>query len=353
MRGAPRNRADGITLHAKIASNAAAMRRWLDDAETALANHSDRLNAINIFPVADGDTGTNLYHTVRVAASAAATADGTDLGDVLGAAGQAAMEEAWGNSGTLFAVFLDAFAAALAGHVRLSGPLLARALHHAQIRAWSALSEPVGGTMLSVLEAAADGAAAASGSVAHEDSNLALAAALDGAVESALGAVVATEGQLGVLASARVVDAGGVGLLLVLAALRAAILGDGIAEDTLEALHGLRVQDPHIHGDQPEAEGVEIMCTIQLSPLDAAGLRQRLDEVGDSVIMSPVGAFDDAAGVCRWRVHVHVADPDGALELIRAIGEPERVALTELRSDGPPRDDTQHFVQEDRRGRSA
>lgn len=340
-------------MHAKIASNAAAMRRWLDDAETALANHSDRLNAINIFPVADGDTGTNLYHTVRVASVAAAAADGTDLGEVLGAAGQAAMEEAWGNSGTLFAVFLDAFAASLAGHVRLSGPLLARALHHAQIRAWSALSEPVGGTMLSVLEAAAGGAATASGSAAHEDSNLALAAALDGAVEAALGAVVATEGQLGVLASARVVDAGGVGLLLVLAALRTAVLGEGIAEDTLETLHGLRVQDPHIHGDQPEAEGVEIMCTIRLSPLDAAGLRQRLDEVGDSVIMSPVGAFDDEAGVCRWRVHVHVADPDGALALIRAIGEPERVAMTELRSEGAPGDGTEHLVQEDRRGRSA
>jgi dihydroxyacetone kinase-like predicted kinase len=338
-------------LHVKIASNAAAMRRWLGDAETALANHSDRLNAINIFPVADGDTGTNLYHTVRVAATAATATEGTDLGVVLGAAGQAAMEEAWGNSGTLFAVFLDAFAAALAGHPRLSGPLLARALHRAQIRAWSALSEPVGGTMLSVLEAAADGAASACGAAGNDDSNVALRAALDGALEAAAGAVVATEGQLGVLASARVVDAGGVGLLLVLAALRGAVLGDGIAEEALEALHGFRIQDPHITADQPEAEGVEIMCTIQLSPLDAASLRQRLDEVGESVIMSPVGAFDDAAGLCRWRVHVHVTDPDAALELIRGVGEPERVALTELRSEDAPAGGAGDFAQENRRAR--
>lgn len=311
------------------------MRRWLADAETALANHSDRLNAINIFPVADGDTGTNLYHTVRAASTTAAATPGTDLGMLLGAAGQSAMEEAWGNSGTLFAVFLDAFAASLAGHTRLSAPLLARALHRAQIRAWSALSEPVGGTMLSVLEAAADGAAAAIAAEAHDDSNLALAAALDGAVEAALSAVVETEAQLGVLTSARVVDAGGVGLLLVLAALRTTVLGEGIPEDTLETLHGFRVQDPHIHGAQPEALGVEIMCTIQLSPLDAAVLRQRLDEIGESVIMSPVGAFDDEAGLCRWRVHVHVEDPDAAVRLIREIGEPERVAFTELRSQGP------------------
>jgi dihydroxyacetone kinase-like predicted kinase len=311
------------------------MRRWLADAETVLANHRDRLNAINIFPVADGDTGTNLYHTVRAAAQAATETPATDLGELLGAAGQAAMEEAWGNSGTLFAVFLDAFAASLKGHVRLSAPLLAAALHRAQIRAWSALSEPVSGTMLSVLEAAAEGAASTEASAAGADSNQALAAALDAVIESALGAVVDTEAQLGVLATARVVDAGGVGLLLVLAALRSAVLGEGLSEDSLEALHGFRVQDPHIHADQPEAVGVELMCTVSLSPLDAAGLRQRLDEIGDSVIMSPVGAFDDESGVCRWRVHVHVADPDAALTLIRSVGEPERVAFTELHADIP------------------
>lgn len=331
------------------------MRRWLADAETVLANHSDRLNAINIFPVADGDTGTNLYHTVCAASAAAAEAPGNDVGTLLAAAGQAAMEDAWGNSGTLFAVFLDAFAASLAGHQRLSAPLLARALHRAQIRAWSALSEPVGGTMLSVLEAAAGGAASVSGRAAHEDSNVALAAALDAVVEAALGAVVATETQLGVLTKARVVDAGGVGLLLVLAALRTAVLGEGIPEDTLETLHGFRVQDPHIHGDQPETQGVEIMCTITLSPLDAADLRRRLDEVGDSVIMSPVGAFDDVAGACRWRVHVHVTDPDSTLELIRTVGEPERLALTELRSDAPGSDGqpAEHFVEDTGRGRTA
>ena len=327
-------------MHAKIASNAAAMRRWLADAETVLANHSDRLNAINIFPVADGDTGTNLYHTVRAAASAAADTPGNDVGEVLAAAGQAAMEEAWGNSGTLLAVFLDAVAATLRGNTRVSGPLLAAALHRAQIRAWSALSEPVAGTMLSVLEAAADGAASARAphtgtGDGGPDSNQALAAALDGAVQAAVSAVVDTESQLGVLTSARVVDAGGVGLLLVLSALRSAVLGEGLPDDVLDGLHGYRIDDPHIHPDQPHATGVELMCTVTLSPLHAAGLRQRLDEIGDSVIMSPVGAFDDGAGVCRWRLHVHVADPDAALALIRSLAEPEKISFTELHADPP------------------
>ena len=70
LRAGPRTPGDGITLHTKVAANAQAMKRWLGKAETALGNHSDRLNAINIFPVADGDTGTNLYLTVRAAAQA-------------------------------------------------------------------------------------------------------------------------------------------------------------------------------------------------------------------------------------------------------------------------------------------
>ncbi|WP_225668246.1 nucleotide sugar dehydrogenase [Arthrobacter sp. AET 35A] len=93
-------------MQTKITANATAMKRWLSKAEESLGNHSDRLNAINIFPVADGDTGTNLYLTVRAASQAANAAETTDLGELLRIAGQAAMEDARGNSGTLFAVFL-------------------------------------------------------------------------------------------------------------------------------------------------------------------------------------------------------------------------------------------------------
>ncbi|WP_138443612.1 DAK2 domain-containing protein [Sinomonas susongensis] len=312
------------------------MRRWLGMAETVLANHSDRLDAINIFPVPDGDTGTNLYLTAHAAAQAAMAADSQDLGVVVGAAGQAAMEEARGNSGTLFAVFLDAFAVPLAGQSRLSGPLLAESLHRCRIRAWSALSEPVEGTMLSVLAAAADAAASASeladaGETPH--SNAVLVRTIDAIVEAAVGAVVDTEGQLPTLHDARVVDAGAVGLLLVLGALRAAVIGEGLGDQIFDRLHGYAVQDPHIHAQQPPAQGVELMCTITLSPLDAAGLRHRLDELGESVIMSPLGPLDEDSGFVRWRVHVHVVDPEAALAEIRRAGEPEKISFTELHSD--------------------
>jgi dihydroxyacetone kinase-like predicted kinase len=345
-------------LQTKIAANAQAMKRWLGKAETTLGNHSDRLNAINIFPVADGDTGTNLYLTVRAAAHAlqgintgsnpataalpvitrdfADHAAGlpdpvqSDVGIVLAAAGQAAMEQARGNSGTLFAVFLCAAAEPLAGHTRLSAPLLAASLNRAQIRAWSALSDPVPGTMLSVMEAAARAAAAVDSAHEGDDSNHALGLALDAAVEAALAAVVRTEDQLDALHAAQVVDAGGVGMLLILDCLRSAVLGEELQSELLDGLHGYDVQDPHIHSAMPRDEGVEVMCTIPLSPLDAAMLRQRLDELGDSVIMSQVGGVADESGRYRWRVHVHVLDAEPAVMLIHSLGDPSDLSISEL-----------------------
>jgi dihydroxyacetone kinase-like predicted kinase len=317
-------------LQTKIAANAEALRRWLSKAEVVLGNHSDRLNAINIFPVADGDTGTNLYLTVRAAAKSASENPTSDVGELLAGAGQAAMEEARGNSGTLLSVFLAALAEPLRGTTRLTGPLLAAALQRAEIRCWSALSEPVEGTMLSVIASVSRAASAVHGAHDGDDSNHGLAATLEAVVEEALAAVVRTEAQLGALESAHIVDAGAVGFLLIMDTLRASALGQGLQPELLDGLHGFNVQDPHLHLDHVD-EGVEVMCTINLSPLDAATLRLKLDELGDSVIMS---AVTEVEGGYRWRVHAHVPDGDAALELIRELGEPMNVTMTELA--GPP-----------------
>ncbi|WP_234399392.1 DAK2 domain-containing protein [Psychromicrobium lacuslunae] len=318
-------------MQIKIAANAAAIRRWLARSEETLGNHSDRLNAINIFPVADGDTGTNLYLTVRAANRAAQECQSSDLGVLLSVAAQAAMEEARGNSGTLLAVLLAAMAEPLQGANRLSAPLLASALRRAQIRSWSALSDPIQGTMLSVLESAAEGAATVDDALSGDDSNRALAMALDGAVEAALAAVVKTEYQLSELERAQVVDAGGVGLLLVLDSLRAVILHQDLQEDLLDGLAGYDVHKPHIHEEMPVVDGVEVMCTINLSPLDAASLRMKLDELGNSVIMSPMVQLE-APDFYRWRVHVHADAPEQTLSAIRALGEPSNVTVSDLRA---------------------
>jgi dihydroxyacetone kinase-like predicted kinase len=184
--------------------------------------------------------------------------------------------------------------------------------------------------MLSVMEAAGRAAAAVDAAQNGNDSNHALGLVLDAAVEAALDAVIRTEGQLEALQAAHVVDAGGVGMLLILDCLRSAVLGEELQSELLDGLHGYDVQDPHIHADMPDDDGVEVMCTISLSPLDAATLRQRLDELGDSVIMSQVERSPDTEGRYRWRVHVHVLDSGPALEMISSLGEPTDVSVSEL-----------------------
>lgn len=299
-------------------------------AEQTLANHSDRLNAINIYPVADADTGTNLYLTIRAASQAVAESEPADVGATLAIAGRAAIEQARGNSGTLIAVAMSAMAEPLLGAQRLSGPLLAAALHRAQLRAWSALSEPMPGTILSVLEAAAKGATSAESALNGDESNQALAETISGAVCAARTAVEMTESQLDPLTRAGVVDAGGVGLLIILDCLRAVIVGEFLQEDLLDGLSGYKVQDPNIALEMPEQEGVEVMCTISLTPLAAAGLRLELDGLGDSVIMSAVTEEADATGAYPWRLHVHVPSAAVALDAIQAVGDPSNVSISAL-----------------------
>jgi dihydroxyacetone kinase-like predicted kinase len=128
-------------------------------------------------------------------------------------------------------------------------------------------------------------------------------------------------------------------MLLILDCLRSAVLGEELQTEMLDGLHGYNVQDPHIHTDMPDDDGVEVMCTISLSPLDAATLRQRLDEMGDSVIMSQVGGATDADGKYRWRVHVHVPAPEPAIALIGSLGEPTDLSVSQL---AQPRDPAGH-----------
>jgi uncharacterized protein len=142
--------------------------------------------------------------------------------------------------------------------------------------------------------------------------------------------VVRTEDQLDALTIARVVDAGGVGMLLILDCLRSAVMGQELQSELLDGLHGYDVSDPHIHTALPDDDGVEVMCTISLSPLHAATLRQQLDEIGESVIMSQVGSNPDVDGNYRWRVHVHVPAPEPAVAIIRSLGEPAQLSISEL-----------------------
>lgn len=322
----------------KIVNGPVAAKAWLKKVVHELGNHSDRLDAINIYPVADGDTGSNMFNTAQAMliavdeVSDAELAD-MDLGAILRLASRAGMEKAHGNSGTLLAVFLAGFAEPLNGVPRLNGPALADALESGSVRAWSALSEPVPGTMLSVIQAAAKSARhSLRESVTDPSSRACLIEVMTAIYDDVLAAVLATETQLPQLNNAHVVDAGAVGMMLVMDSLSAVVLGEHVVEARYQPLHGYEIQDPHIHAEATHEEGFEVMCTLEVGALEAATLRAKLDAIGTSVIMSPMSAPIVGTESYRWRVHVHVEDSDEALEVIRSVGEPSAVTVTELSS---------------------
>ncbi|WP_246179880.1 DAK2 domain-containing protein [Kocuria coralli] len=343
-------------MNHKKASNATAVRRWLEMAARDLQDHADVLNALNVFPVADEDTGTNLALTVSTASEAAGVLETPDLSELVTLAGQAALEEARGNSGTLFSVFLTALGHGLEGADRLTAAYLADAMSAGSVRAWSVLSDPVPGTMLSVLREAAAVGVPREG---EAGSNQQLAAYLLQLVGAAQEAVLASSHSLEVLRGTRKVDAGALGMLIILDALRRAVAGhepagpqlwagsgeatDG-AEPDAEEIHpvdevlariGYDLYPPVDDADTAVLEalreansGVEIMATLDLTALDAAAVRYELAERGDSVIVSAVSQLDD--DTWRWRVHVHVEDQQMALEVLRGRGTPRNITVTGL-----------------------
>lgn len=327
----------GMSKH-KILTGAVAVKAWLKKMVHELGNHSDRLDAINIYPVADGDTGSNMFHTAQAMLEAVNEVpepelSEMDLGTILRIASRAGMEKAHGNSGTLLAVFLAGFAEPLSGVPRLNGPALADALEAGSVRAWSALSEPVPGTILSVIQSAAKAARRSlRESAADPSSRACLIEIMTAIYEDVLAAVLATETQLKQLNEAHVVDAGAVGMMLVLDSLSAVVLGEHVVEARYQPLHGYGVQDPHIHETAEHEEGFEVMSTIELGALDAATLRAKLDAIGTSVIMSPMSSPTVGTELYRWRVHVHVEKSEEAIATMSSVGEPTAITVTELSS---------------------
>ena len=318
---------------------AAAVRRWFALAEEALQTHSGRLNRLNVFPVPDSDTGANMLFTVRACRRAADKATSEDLGELISIAGSEAMGEACGNSGTLLAVLISGFAEPLHGRQRLTVDGLSQGLERASLRAWSALSQPVEGTMLSVLDAIRDQARHGAAQASEPNSRAALEEAMVPLLATARDALEQTEKQLAPLTEAKVVDAGGLGLLLIFDALRATVRGSELDPYLPAGLsgwdsapHGVAASSPY-----PDPDAVELMCTVRLDPLGAASLRHQLDELGESVIITPIGPAAEAEedGTYRWRIHVHTTESQATLSAVRHVGLMESSTVTPLGGTRP------------------
>ena len=296
--------------------DAAVLRAWADGAVRALAEHRGELDALNVFPVADSDTGTNLYLTLREARQALAERSGDQAARGFA---RGALVGARGNSGVIVSQYLGELLRAVPPGP-LTGEALAVALRRATDAAYRAVASPVEGTVLSVARAVADGSGSLTGGPVEI-----LTAALDAGYE-ALGR---TPEQLAPLRAAGVLDAGGWGLLLVLGALaealgapahtpaHPAVLG---ADGTTRS--GTRGRHEHDGGTRPGHAGAvcphgaqtgafEVMYLVAGSEeaaddgAVAARLRAVLAEVGDSVAV--------VGGDGLWQGHVHTDDPVGAV----------------------------------------
>ncbi|MEU6834332.1 DAK2 domain-containing protein [Streptomyces rubiginosohelvolus] len=337
--------------------DAVAVRTWCSLALEALGRERAEIDAINVYPIADGDTGTNLYLTLESASAAVeavfaahetgATAPAT--ADAVRAMAHGALIGARGNSGTILAQLLRGMAGVLAdggdaAHLRL-------ALTSAADAARQAVAHPVEGTVLTV---AAEAAEAARGE--DPDLRTVVTAAYDGA----RAALARTPEQLAVLGRAGVVDAGGRGLVAVLGALVETVTGqapvrgprtasgnaakapvtvdggsvvglpvggtpvEGVAEGVLLA-SAPEEGPPDCPEDGSAGPAFEVIYLLEARDEQVARLRTRLDALGDSLVV--------VGGDGLWHVHVHVDDAGAAVEAGVEAGRPYRIRITHFATE--------------------
>lgn len=299
-----------------------ALRRWVVTARADLATHAASLDRLNVFPVPDGDTGTNLLLTMDQALHTLAEEAPTDLVAAAEALSRATLVAARGNSGVILSQLTRGVAQVVRdlGGDSLDGQGLAAALRRASDLARAGVGDPVEGTMLTVAEQAAIGAdRAAHGGGSLED-------VVDAGVGSASSALIATRDQLDVLHRAGVVDAGGAGYLLVIEALQRIVHGTpGTSTDPQPAW--LTVSEPHGCGAEQQTAGqatgpaYEVMYLLDGTDDERlATLRSGLAALGDSLII--------AGGPDLYSVHVHVDDVGPALDAGADAGRPHHFSVT-------------------------
>ncbi|MFN2518092.1 MAG: DAK2 domain-containing protein [Jatrophihabitantaceae bacterium] len=288
-----------------------AVRRWSRAAVELLDTHRAEIDELNVFPVPDSDTGTNLVTTMRAAAQALAASEGAiDAAAALLVLANGAVLGARGNSGVIISQLLQGMAEAAAEAPSCDAAVLRTGLRLGADRAREAVSEPVEGTILTVARAAAD---AAAGSTTLLEVTRVATVAADEALQR-------TPEQLPELARAGVVDAGGRGLVLLLDALARTVSGEQGAPPELirtpRTAQQLRSARETGSGDYD----FEVQYLLVAGGDAVTALRRKLIGLGDSAAV--IGTGD---GV--WNVHVHVNDVGAAIEAGVEAGRPYDITV--------------------------
>ncbi len=294
----------------------------------SLREAREEIDALNVYPVPDGDTGTNLFLTFQAAHQALKTSlaeqggeDAAELAPSVAAYARGLLLGARGNSGVITSQLVGALFRRIAGARpgERAAAVFAAGMAEAVEAAYSAVGRPVEGTILSVARAASEAAAEA-----VLDPALRTAGVIEAAVAAAYDALARTPDQLEVLRRAGVVDAGGRGLCLVLEAALAAYTGrmELVTASERRARRTISLPLPELpEGDLTEGgPAYEVMYLLDADDEAIPALRAALDPLGDSLVV--------VGGDGLWNVHVHVDDVGAAVEAGIEAGRPYRIRVT-------------------------
>ncbi|MBQ4600325.1 MAG: DAK2 domain-containing protein [Oscillospiraceae bacterium] len=275
-------------------------RRMMISATASIEINKQALNELNVFPVPDGDTGTNMSMTINAAAADLRKAEDPDLGKAASISASAMLRGARGNSGVILSLLLRGISKKLKGAEECDGVLWAAALQEGVDAAYKAVMKPAEGTILTVARLAAAKAADA----ANENNYFEFVQ--EAAIAEAKVALANTVNQNPVLKKAGVVDAGGKGWLLVLEAFYAVLQGQDIVAPEAGSAE---VKEQAAFSDFDAEDITFTYCTEFIisreNDKDPEALRAFLSELGDSLVL-----VDDEEII---KVHVHTNDPGTAL----------------------------------------
>ena len=286
----------------------------------ALAAHKEGINRLNVYPVPDGDTGTNMALTLSAVCDEVDAA-GDDLASVCKAISHGSLMGARGNSGVILSQILRGVAAVVADADGVDGASAAAALTEASSAAYEAVMRPVEGTILTVVREASEAATTAAGGSGTD-----LLTVLEAARAQGADALERTPEMLPVLKDAGVVDAGGTGFMLLLDVLLHVVDGRPVPE-------AAEVAAPVLSGPMPghahEGEGgdisdlrYEVMYFLE-APDDAIpAFKDVWAGIGDSIVV--------VGGDGIWNCHIHTDDIGASIEAAIDIGTPRQIRVTDL-----------------------
>jgi len=291
------------------------------EATSFLRANADAINAINVFPVPDGDTGTNMYLTMRAAVDEASRLNSASAGEVAQAMARGALMGARGNSGVILSQILRGLARLTVDVNHITSADIAAGLDAGCAAAYEAVSRPVEGTILTVLRRAADAARARAQQTPDPEE------ALAAAVEAARRAVDETPLLLPVLKEAGVVDAGGQGFYVLLDGALRSLHGE--APPPVPTRAGAQIEPSwlaatevlHEH-DESERFGYCTEFVLADAGISRERLRERMLALGESVLV--VGDDD------LLRVHLHTRDPGAALSIATSLGSVSQVKVENM-----------------------